>query len=79
MPLIRKWYNIYLGVDKSYIQASQGDGKKHLGTWTGRKKKYDENNPQLDLNWRCQVVLLYMVAHPDDKLTSLFQTMARSR
>lgn len=64
VPLIRKWYNQYLGIDKSYIQAP--DGPENSDVWDrSKRERRDDRKPQLGLDGRCQATLLYMVAHPD--------------
>lgn len=66
VPLIKKYYDHYLGVDRSYIQRSQEDGKEDLSIWTRRKTDVrNDRKPQLGLTGYSQKILLYMVAHPD--------------
>ena len=65
VPLIRKWYNLYLGVEKSYVQSTQEIGKDNWEAWRPKREQRNAKKPQLGLDGRCQSVLLYMVAHPD--------------
>ncbi|WP_201269197.1 hypothetical protein [Sinorhizobium meliloti] len=67
VPLVRKWYELHMGLHRSYAQATLDEGKENLGTWTRTKslRRNGDRNPELGLDWRSQKVLLYMVAHPD--------------
>lgn len=66
VPLVKKWYNIHMGVDKSYVLQSLQEGKEDLTVW-GRSKRDRRNDrkPQLGLNTRCMNALRHMVEHPD--------------
>lgn len=63
VPLVRKWYDLYLGLHLTDARSPQPDGQENLGGW--KKRRRDERKPQLGLDYRCQKALLYMVGHPD--------------
>jgi hypothetical protein len=66
VPLVRKWFDLYLGVHRSYVQTTQEDAQENLDIWVRKKRhRRDDRKPQLGLDYRCQKALLYMVAHPD--------------
>ncbi|WFS02748.1 hypothetical protein [Rhizobium tumorigenes] len=65
VPLIKKWYDLYLGVDRSYVQRTQEDGKENLEAFRRKVDVRNERKPQLGLDGRSQKALLFMVAHPD--------------
>lgn len=65
VPLVRKWYELHMGLNLSYVRTTLEDGKENLDGWKGTRQRRNENKPQLDLDGRCQKILLYMVAHPD--------------
>lgn len=65
VPLIEKWYRRYLALDENYIQASPPPGQEHLELWRPKRDQRGDRKPKLDLDSRCQKILLYMIAHPD--------------
>ncbi|MCR6501779.1 hypothetical protein MUO32_22325 [Shinella sp. CPCC 101442] len=65
VPLVRKWYNIHMGVDKSYILQSLQDGKENPEGWRSARDKRNDRKPKLGLNTRCMNALRYIVEHPD--------------
>lgn len=65
VPLVRKWYNMHMGIEKSYVLQSLQDGKENLDGWRSAREKRNERKPQLGLNTRCMNALRYMVEHPD--------------
>ncbi|WP_199925232.1 hypothetical protein [Neorhizobium sp. SOG26] len=65
VPLIRKWYEIHMGIDKSYVMSTLEDGKENLDALRGKRQLRNDRRPQLGLDGRSQKVLLYMAAHPD--------------
>ncbi|QKK18678.1 hypothetical protein [Rhizobium indicum] len=66
VPLVRKWYNQYLGIEKSYIQAPAVAEDSDVWTRSKRERR-DDRKPKLNLDYRGQKTLLYMVARPDAK------------
>jgi hypothetical protein len=64
VPLVRKWYNLHLGVDRSYVQTTQEDGKENPDAWRSEREKRNERKPQMGLNSRCLSTLQYMVERP---------------
>ncbi|MCJ8051690.1 hypothetical protein GB928_004130 [Shinella curvata] len=66
VPLVRKWYNIHMGVDKNYVLQSLQDGKEDWSVWDRSKRdRRNDRKPQLALNTRCMNALRHMVEHPD--------------
>jgi hypothetical protein len=65
VPLVKKWYDNYLGVHLSYVQATQERAKENPEAWVSKAVKREARKPQLKLDGRGQKILLYMVAHPD--------------
>lgn len=65
VPLIRKWYELHMGLHKSYVLPTLEDAKEDPESWTRSKRdRRNDRKPQLDLDGRSQQALLYMVAHP---------------
>lgn len=64
VPLVRKWYNLHLGVYQSYVQTTQEDGKENPEAWRSEREKRNERKPQMALNSRCLSTLQYMVERP---------------
>jgi|UPI00068EC6CF hypothetical protein len=65
VPLIRKWYELHMGLNRSYVQATLEDGKENPDAWRSKRDRRNDRKPQLELDGRSQQALLYMVAHPD--------------
>ncbi len=66
VPLIRKWYQLHMALDRSYVLATLEEPKEDPESWTRSKRdRRNDRKPQLDLDGRSQEALLYMVAHPD--------------
>jgi hypothetical protein len=66
VPLIRKWYELHMGLHHSYVRSTLEDGKENPEVWTrSKRERRADRQPALDLDWRSQKALLYMVAHPD--------------
>lgn len=65
VPLVRKWYNQYMGVDKSYVLQTLEPTKDNPDAWRSKREIRAERKPQLELNTRCLKALRYMVEHPD--------------
>lgn len=70
VPLVRKWYNIHMGVDKSYVLTSLQDGKENPDAWRSARDKRNDRKPQLGLNTRCMNALRHMVEHPGIKTSA---------
>lgn len=65
VPLIRKFYEGYLGITAGFNLAAP-DGREDLESWTRSKRdKRKDRVPQMGLTGRCSSVLRYMVAHPE--------------
>ena len=62
--MVVKWYNQYLGMDKSYVQATQEDGKENWEAWRPKREQRNERKPQMALNSHCLSTLQYMVERP---------------
>jgi hypothetical protein len=65
VPLIRKWYEMHMGLNLDRVRPDIEGGKENLSAWTRTRQRREDKKPQLGLDGRCQKVLLYMVAHPD--------------
>ena len=66
VPLIRKWYENYMGMHLKYIPSTLERSKDNPEVWTRSKRdRRNDLKPQLGLDGRCQKILLYMVSHPD--------------
>jgi len=65
VPLVRKWYNLHMGVDRAYVLQSLEPPKENPDAWRSAREKRNERKPQLGLNTRCLGALRYMVEHPD--------------
>ncbi|HEV7305190.1 hypothetical protein [Ensifer sp.] len=65
VPLVRKWYNQYMGVDKSYVLQTLEPAKDNPEAWRPKREIRAERKPQLGLSTRCEKALRHMVEHPD--------------
>jgi hypothetical protein len=66
VPLIRKWYELHMGLHLSCVRATLEDAKEKPEVWTRSKRdRRNDRKPQFDLDGRSRQALLYMVAHPD--------------
>lgn len=52
VPLVRRWYNQYLGVENSYIQAPAVAEDRDVWVRSKRERR-DDRKPKLDLDYRC--------------------------
>lgn len=65
VPLIRKWYELHMGLHRSYVRPTLEDGKENPEAWTRLKReRRADRKPQLNLDTRSQTVLRYMIEHP---------------
>lgn len=65
VPLVRKWYDLHLGVHRSYVQTTQEVTQENPDSWRSAREKRNERKPQMALNSRCMSALLYMAERPN--------------
>ncbi|MBY3564152.1 hypothetical protein [Rhizobium laguerreae] len=65
VPLIRKWYELHMGLDKDFILATLEDGKENPQAWRPKRERRADRKPRLNLDTRCETVLRYMIENPD--------------
>jgi hypothetical protein len=64
VPLIRKWYELHMGLHRSYVQQTLEDGKENPEAWRPARERRADQKPKLNLDTRCQTVLRFMIEHP---------------
>ena len=64
VPLVRKWYELHMGLHRNYVPATLEDGKDNPEAWRSKREQQADRKPRLNLDTRCHSVLRYMVDHP---------------
>jgi hypothetical protein len=65
VPLVRKWYEMHMGLQHSYVRATLEEPKENTDAWRPKREQRADRKPQLNLNTRCQTVLRYMIENPE--------------